>query len=447
MNIVELAQLDIDSHFHPQTEPRAHGRKGPLIIERGEGLSVVDIEGNSYVEGMAGLWCASLGFSEKRLVEAATAQLNLLPNYHTFNHRSNQPCIELSAELLRISPFEGKGRVAYANSGSEAVDSMVKAAWMYQAGRGKPSKRKIISRDRAFHGATVFGTSLCGLPLLRGPFVGAGSGVVFTKAPHYYGRENRDQTEAEFLAFLVADLEATIEREGRDTIAAMIMEPIMGAGGVIIPPANYFARIVDVLRKHDILVLSDEVICGFARTGSWFGCQTFGFKPDMMSVAKGLSSGYQPIGAVVMSEQIFEPIADEAARIGIYGHGITYAGHPVTSAVARETLRIYHERSIVGHVNAMADHFQRHMSAIAQHELVGETRSRGLLGGVELRRRPTGEALGPVVTENARKRGLLVRSLGDVVAVCPPLVVDPQGLERIFRRLRDALNDTLSQMN
>lgn len=439
MTAAQLSALDRALHFHPQTEPASLEAQGPFIMHEGDGVWVTDIDGNRYIEGMSSLWCASLGFSEQRLADAAYRQMRALGTYHTFNGRSNQPCIELSEELLKLTPFAGNGRVSYVNSGSEAVDSMIKATWMYQAARGNPKKRKIISRDRAYHGSTVLGASLSGLPLNRGPFVGTQAEVLFTKAPHYHGREHSDQSEAEFVDYLASDLERLIEREGADSIAAMIMEPIMGAGGVIIPPNGYFERITKILRANEILILSDEVITGFGRTGSWFGCQSFEFVPDMMSVAKALSSGYQPIGAVLFSENVYRHIADEAARIGTYGHGFTYAGHPVTSAVALETLRLYHERDILQNVRCLAGEFARQVGALAQHELVGDARSRGLIGAVELKRTDPGVPLGPVAVEQARANGLVLRSLGDVVAICPPLISTAADVEEIFKRLRVAL--------
>lgn len=437
-----LSGLDRALHFHPQTEPLSLEAKGPFIMAEGDGVWVTDVDGNKYLEGMSSLWCAALGFNEQRLADAAFRQMRRLGSYHTFNGRSNQPCIELSEQLLELTPFAGAGRVSYVNSGSEAVDSMIKAAWMYHAARGNPRKRKIISRERAYHGSTVFGAALCGLPLMRGPFVGPQSEVLFTKAPHYYARPDADQTEAEFVDWLAADLESLIEREEPGAIAAMVMEPIMGAGGVIIPPEGYFDRVTAILRKHDILVLSDEVITGYGRTGSWFGCQSFRFVPDMMSTAKALSSGYQPIGAVLFSDHVFQQVAQEASRIGIYGHGFTYAGHPVTSAVALETLRIYQERNILEHVRGVSQEFARQIAALGQHELVGDARSRGLIGAIELRRRDAETPLGPEAVEHARAQGLILRSLGDVVAICPPLVSSDADIRELFRRLRSAIDST-----
>lgn len=448
----DLHVQDIGLHLHPQTNPRAHETRGPLIMAQGNGARVVDSDGREYIEGMASLWCASLGFNDARLAAAAAAQFATLSTYHTFNHRSNQPCIELSEALLAIAPI-APARVTYTNSGSEANDTMIKLAWLYQAGRGKPHKRKIICRRGAYHGSTIFGSALSGLDHVRGPLVPPASEILFTDTPHYYRRTQSEQSPAAFVDQLIGNLEALIVAEGADTIAAMIVEPVTGAGGVIMPPDGYFPRLAELLRRHDILLLSDEVICGFGRTGHWFGSQAFGFTPDMMSVAKGLSSGYQPIGAVVLSEAIFAAAADEADRIGTFGHGFTYAGHPVTSAVARETLKIYQEMDLIGHVRRRAVPFQRQLQAFADHPLVGDVRGIGLLGALELvadrdARTPfaPGLRVGPRVVESALAHGLIVRSLGDIIAVCPPLIIEEADITELFARLMRALDDVAASL-
>lgn len=437
--MTDLADLDTQFHFHPQTDPRALEAGGPVIMASGSGVRVTGDDGREYLEGMASLWCASLGFSERRLAEAAYKQMQTLPTYHTFNRRSNAPCIELSEALAGIAPF-ASAHISYVNSGSEAVDSMVKAAWLYQSARGLPNKRKIISRERAYHGSTVLGASLCGLPHVRGAFALEDAGILFAAAPDYYARADAEQSEADFVDMLLAELEALIEREGAETIAAMIVEPVMGAGGVVIAPPAYLPRVAELMRRNDILLLSDEVICGFGRTGTWFGCESTGFVPDMMSAAKGITSGYLPLGAVFYSDPVYQVVADEARRLGIYGHGFTYAGHPVTCAVALETQRIYREIDILGRVNAMAPVFARELAQAAQHPLVAEVRSLGLIGAVELRRSAAGAPLAPAVVEAAFEQGLIVRVLGNAVAFCPPLIVDEGELAEMFLRFRAALD-------
>lgn len=447
-----LHDIDRASILHPQTDPGALEREGPLVIESGEGVFITDSSGQRYLEGMSSLWCASLGFNHPRLARAAEEQIRRLGTYHTFNRRSNPACIEVAERLLAISPMPD-GKVIFANSGSEAVDTMIKLAWLYHSGRGQPRKRKIISRDKAFHGSTVLGATLSGLPHMRGAFAWPGGDVLFAEAPHHYRGGREGESPEQFAARLVDDIETLIESEGAETIAAMIVEPVMGAGGVIIPPEGYFPRLAALLRRHDILLLSDEVICGFGRTGHWFGCQSLGFVPDMMSVAKALSSGYQPIGAAVLSAAVQEVVSAEASRLGVLGHGFTYAGHPVTSAVALETLRIYEEIDLLGRVDRLAPRFAARIRALADHPLVGDARNLGLIGALELvedkaARRPFAAGInpGPRMVELAMRHGLILRSLGDVLAICPPLVISEEELDSLFVRLERALSELQAEL-
>lgn len=441
-----LAQTDLAFVLHPQTDPAALEAEGPLIIERGDGVFVTDSSGRRYLEGMSSLWCATLGFNEPRLARAAAEQIDRLGTYHTFNRRSNPAVIELAERLLALSPMPD-GKALFANSGSEAVDTMIKLAWLYHSGRGDPERRKIISRRRAYHGSTVLGATLSGIASMRGVFAWPDPGVLFAEPPHFYTGAAVGENEEEFADRLVAEVASLIAAEGAGSIAAMIAEPVMGAGGVIIPPASYFPKLADLLRRHGILLLSDEVICGFGRTGEWFGCQTFGFRPDMMSVAKALSSGYQPIGATLLSAEVHEVVRAEASRIGVLGHGFTYAGHPVTSAVALETLKIYEEIDLLSRVRTLAPIFRAHIGALAAHPLVGDARAVGLIGAVELvadraTRRPfaASAGVGARLIALALDHGLILRNLGDTIAICPPLIITSAELDVLFTRLRQALD-------
>ncbi len=447
-----LSEADRTFILHPQTDPAALDAQGPIIIERGEGVFVTDVTGRSYLEGMSSLWCAALGFNEARLARAAADQIAKLGTYHTFNRRSNPACIELAERLMAISPMPD-GKAIFANSGSEAVDTMIKLAWLYHRGQGKPDRRKIISRRRAYHGSTVLGATLSGLSHIRGAFAWSDESVIFAATPHHYEYGSPGETEDDFADRLVQEIAALIEAEGVDTIAAMIVEPVMGAGGVIIPPANYFPRLAALLREHGILLLCDEVICGFGRTGEWFGCQTLGFRPDMMSVAKALSSGYQPIGATLLATGVAQVIEAEASRLGVLGHGFTYAGHPVTSAVALETLRIYDEMDLLGRVKELAPGFRAHLQRLGDHPLVGHNRGIGLIGAIELvadrstrRRFATEQAVGARLIELALERGLILRSLGDTIAICPPLIITSDELDGLFARLSQALDELAVEM-
>lgn len=445
--------IDMGLHLHSQTDPRNHEEEGPLIITGGEGVYVHDDGGNRYLEGMAGLWTASLGFNDARLAAVASEQFARLANYHTFNHRSNDACIGLLDRLSAISPLESC-RIFLAGSGSEANDSMIKLAWYYQAARGKPQKRRIISRKGAFHGSTVMGAALSGLPHMHRSFGLATDDILYAGKPHHYREAKEGESEEEFTDRLIGELDAMIVEAGPDTIAAMIAEPVMAAGGVIIPPRGYFPKLRKLLDHHDILLLADEVVCGFGRTGNWFGSQTFGFEPDMFSVAKGLSSGYLPIAAVVVSDKLYQPIADEAHRNGTFGHGFTYSGHPVTAAVAAETLRIYQEMDIIARARSLGERMQSELrDAFADHPMVGEIRSVGLIAGIELvadkatRKSFAPEArIGARVERACRKHGIILRNMGDVIGVCPPYVIEPDEIGELVGALARAIEDVRAEL-
>jgi len=448
----DLVEADVQGILHPQTDPIAHQSRGPFIIQKGDGIWVEDITGKRYIEAMSSLWCANLGFSNKELAAAAHKQLERLPTYHTFNHRSNPASIILSEELRDISPIPN-AKISFTNAGAEANETMIKLVWLYQSALGRPNKRKIICREGAFHGATIFTSAMSGLASVRGVFVPAEAEVLFTDSIDVYRNAKPGQSREEYFDQVITNLERLIEREGSNNIGAMIVEPVCGAGGVLVPTRRYYERLAAVLQRNDILLLSDEVITGFGRTGQWFGCQTFGFVPDMMSVAKGLSSGYLPIGAALISDGIYQVVAKEAQRLGVFGHGFTYAGHPVTAAVACEALRIYKQMDVVKVVQGLKGSFEEHLQRLAQHPLVGDMRCCGLVGAIELvankgnrtRFDPVGRA-GRMVLERAIERGLIVRHLGDVIAICPPLIIQPAELDELFDRLLRALDDAAEHL-
>jgi len=442
-----LAARDIASLIHPYTNLEKHKTDGPLVIARGDGVYVYDETGKRYLEGMAGLWSTSLGFSEKRLVEAARRQMEQLPTYHMFNSRSTEPSIEAAEELLKIVP-KGLGKVLFANSGSEANDQAAKIVWFYNNALGRPRKKRIIGRVRGYHGITVFSGSMTGLPANHAEWDLPVGGVLRTDCPSHYLYGRPGESEAQFVDRLVANLEDMIVREGPDTIGAFIAEPVNGAGGVIVPPADYFPRIQEVLRRHDVLMIADEVICGFGRTGEMFGCDTFGIEPDIMTVAKALSSAYMPISATIVSDTIAETIARHSGKLGTFAHGFTYAGHPVAAAVALETLRIYRERDIVSQVKAVAPHFQSRLRSLASHPLVGEARGVGLIGALHLVADkasrlplPPTEGIGPLIQQGAMARGVIVRAGPDAVFVCPPLIITPEQIDELMDALAGALDE------
>jgi 4-aminobutyrate---pyruvate transaminase len=443
-----LAMRDVAYHLHSQTNLRAHEQNGPLVIVRGEGVHVFDEQGKRYIEGMSGLWCAALGFGEKRLARAAAAQLDRLPYYHTFYGRSNDVCIELAETLVGLAPVP-MSKVFFAASGSEANETMVKLAWYYNNALGRPEKRKIIARLRGFHGITIAAASMTGLPTMHRDFNLPLPGFLHTACPLYYRGGRPGETEDDFATRLAEELDQLIRAEGPETVAAFIAEPVMGAGGVIVPPASYFPKIQAVLRRHDVMLLADEVICGFGRTGNWFGTQTFDLQPDMISLAKALSGGYYPISAVLISDKIYQAVADNSAKIGGFGHGFTQSGNPVGAAVALEAIRIYQERDIVGHVRRVSPRLLDGLRAFAGHPLVGDVRGVGLIAGIELvadkaSKRPFDprHRVGARLESHALAHGLVLRALGDSIACTPPLIISEAEIDDLLARLAKALDDT-----
>ena len=444
----ELARTDIDAVLHPYTNLAKHSETGPLVITHGKGIYVYDEQGKEYIEGLAGLWCTSLGFGEEELAAAAERQMRELPYYHNFNHKAAKPVIELAGKLKQMTPVP-MSKVFFANSGSEANDTAIKMIWYYNNARGRPKKKKIISRQRAYHGVTIATASLTGLPNNHRDFDLPIERMLHTDSPHFYRDANQGETEEEFADRLAANLEALIEGEGADTIAAFIAEPVMGAGGVIPPPTTYFEKIQPILKRHDILFLDDEVICGFGRTGNMFGAETYDLQPDVMSMAKALSSAYLPISAVMISEEIFQAAVEESAKIGTFGHGFTYSGHPVPAAVATRTLELYEERKIIGHVQRITPKFQERLRSFADHPLVGEARGVGLIGALELvadkaskRSFSPPQGVGARTAAIAEQEGLIVRALGDSIGFCPPLIITEAEIDEMFYRFSRALEAT-----
>ncbi len=443
------AVRDVETVIHPYTNLDAFRASGPMIIERGEGIHVWDADGRKYIEGLAGLWCTSLGYNEPELIEAANAQLRQIPFTHVFGGKSHERAAELAEKLKAIAPHKAS-KVLFCGSGSEANDQQVKLVWYYNNAKGNTKRKKIISRMRAYHGVTVASASLTGLLPNHRDFDLPLSFARHTDCPHYYRYAEPGETEDEFTTRLAANLEKMIVEEDPETVAAFIAEPIMGAGGVIVPPEGYFQKIQAVLDKYGIYFIADEVICGFARTGNMFGSQTFGIRPDTISVAKALSSAYVPIAAVTIGEDMYQAMLDESKKIGSFGHGFTYTAHPVAAAVAIKTLEIYEKRNIVGHVRSIAPRFEARVTRLGEHPLVGHARAKGLIGAIELvadkaskRSFDPKAGIGAAVQKAAERNGLLVRALGgDIVAFCPPLIVREADIDDIFDRVERALDET-----
>ncbi len=436
---------DLDrATLHPYTNLRRHEEIGPLIATRGEGVRIFDDSGRGYIDAMAGLWCASLGFAEPRLGEAAKRQMGELGFYHQFSHKAHDKGIELAAKLIEQAPRGTKmSRVLFANSGSEANDTAIKLIWYFNNALGRPAKKKIVARRQAYHGVTIASASLTALPVNSRDFDLPLDRFLHLECP-YAGRSSVDMLAAEF--------EALIELEGADTIAAFFAEPVMGAGGVIVPPEGYFPRMQEICRRHDILMVADEVICGFYRTGERWGSETLDFQPDMLTSAKALSASFLPISAVMISDAVYQVVADNSAKIGSFGHGYTYSGHPVAAAVALETLAIYEERDIKGQVAKVAPVMQKHLRSFEDHPLVGEVRGIGLIGALELvedkaarRNFDPKRGIAAQVVAAMQKRGVIGRAmLNDSLAFSPPLIVNESELDEVFGVVRESLDEVFA---
>jgi putrescine---pyruvate transaminase len=442
-------ELDARHHVHPFSDQAALAEKGVRIITRAEGCWLWDSEGNRILDGMAGLWCMNVGYGRAELVEAARRQMATLPFYNTFFQCATAPAIELAARLAEIAPA-GFSRVFFANSGSEANDTVVKLVRYFWKLQGKPKKQTMIGRSYGYHGVTLAAASLSGLPNMHLQFDLPLAGFAHVPAPYWYA-EGGELTPEEYGQRAARALEEKILELGPETVGAFIGEPVQGAGGVVIPPAGYWAEIQRICRKHDVLLVADEVVCGFGRTGRWFGSERFGIEPDMITVAKGLSSGYVPIAAVLLGPRVGDALA---AAHEEWAHGFTYSGHPVAAAVALENIRVIeaeglHERA----AGPLGDHFAAALAGLADHPLVGEARSCGLLGALELvadkgtrRYFPTARKVGLTCREHCIENGLVMRAVRDVMILAPPLVITEAEIDEIGVRARLALDLTASEL-
>ncbi len=421
-----------------------------LTLVRGEGVYVFDDAGNRYLEGMSGLWCTSLGYGNVELAETAREQMLSLPYAHLFGGKSHIKAEELAEKIASMVPIDN-ARVFLGTSGSDANDTLIKLLQYYFNGLGKPRKKNIIARERAYHGVSVAASTLTGLPSTHAgfdvPFEAIG--IIRVEAPHYYRQKLNGETEPEFCDRLIQNLRSTIARAGADNIAAMIIEPVPGAGGVIVPPSGYYAGIQQVLRENKILLWDDEVICGFGRTGNDFGSTTFDFQPDIMTFAKGLSSGYQPVSAAVIPGEMYDVIASTSRETGIFGHGYTYSGHPVACAVALKTLEIYERDNIFVAAAAKGQYLQQKLRTLEQHPLVGEVRGSGLLAAVELvadkiKGTPfTDLSVGAYAQQRCQANGLISRCVaGTSLAVCPPLIIQESEIDELVDALRLSIDET-----
>jgi adenosylmethionine-8-amino-7-oxononanoate aminotransferase len=423
-----------------------------ISLERGEGCYVWDDQGNKYLEGMAGLWCTALGYGNQEIIQTASEQMSKLTFSHMFGGKTHSVGIELANKLAEMIPMDD-AVISFGNSGSDANDTHIKLLRYYHEAIGKPERRKIIARERSYHGVTIASAALTGLPVTQKHFdlpVDA-LGILRTDHPHYYRGKQGAESEAEFVQRIVGNLERMILREGPDTIAAFIAEPITGASGVIVPPADYYPQVQAVLSKYGILFWADEVITGFGRTGNDFGCTTMGIEPvDMMTFAKQLSSAYMPISASAVRRDMYEAMIDQSAAAGAFGHGYTYSGHPVACAVAIKVLEIYQRDNIFAKAAVTGEYLQRRLAAFADHPLVGEVRGSGLIAAIELvANKATGEAfasgaVGAYAQKAAQDRGVILRTVaGSSLAFCPPLIITTEQIDEIIDATSQALDQTL----
>jgi 4-aminobutyrate--pyruvate transaminase len=433
-----MAVRDIETVIHPYTNLARHRETGPFILNEGRGIYLFDDKGRRYIEGLAGLWCTSLGYGNEEIVEAAAQAMRKLSYTNMFAGKSHDGAIELSEKLKELAPCPAS-KVLFGGSGSEANDMQIKLTWYMNNAKGRPKKKKIISRQRAYHGVTIASASLTGLPWVHNDFDLPIANVLHTSCPHYYRYGEAGETEDQFADRMAKDLDELIQKEGPETVAAFIAEPIMGAGGVIIPPANYFAKIGAVLAKYDVRIIADEVICGFGRTGNWFGTTTMGMKPTSISMAKAITSAYFPMGAITIEEELYQAMLDESRKLGTFGHGFTYTAHPVGCAVALKTIEIYERDKTIDHVRKVAPTFEKRIGQFADHPLVGEVRAKGLIGAIELvadkktkRAFEPKKGVGAIAADILQENGLIVRPMGDSIAFCPPLIISEAEINEMF---------------
>ncbi|MDR5901442.1 aspartate aminotransferase family protein [Halomonas icarae] len=446
----QLQRLDRAHHLHPFTDFKSLGEEGSRIIERAEGAYIIDSEGNRILDGMAGLWCVNLGYGREELVAAATEQMHQLPYYNNFFKTTHPPAVQLAEKLVSLAP-EHMNRVFFTGSGSEANDTVLRMVRRYWALKGKPEKQWVIGRENGYHGSTVAGMSLGGMAPMHeqgGPCV---PGITHVRQPYWFG-EGRPagQDPNDFGIECAAALEAKIRELGEENVAAFIAEPVQGAGGAIIPPQSYWPAVKAVLDKYDILLVVDEVICGFGRLGEWFGSVHYDLTPDLMPIAKGLSSGYLPIGGVLVGDRVADTLIEEG---GEFFHGFTYSGHPACAAVALRNLELMEAEGVVERVrDDLGPYLAQRWGELGDHPLVGEARSLGLVGALELVDPETGERFdkalgaGNLCRDHSFASGLVMRSVGDTMIISPPLVISHEEIDELVDKARAALDATQRQL-
>jgi putrescine aminotransferase len=443
----EWQALSSEHHLAPFSDYKQLKEVGPRIITRSSGVYLWDSEGNKILDGMSGLWCVAIGYGREELADAAAKQMRELPYYNLFFMTAHPPVLELAKVISQIAP-QGMNHVFFTGSGSEGNDTMLRMVRHYWAIKGQPNKKTIISRVNGYHGSTVAGASLGGMTYMHEQGDLPIPGIVHIPQPYWYG-EGGDMTPDEFGIWAAEQLEQKILEVGVDNVGAFIAEPIQGAGGVIVPPDSYWPKIKEILDRYDILFVADEVICGFGRTGEWFGSDFYGLKPDMMTIAKGLTSGYIPMGGLIVRDEVVAVLNEG----GDFNHGFTYSGHPVAAAVALENIRILRDEQIIERVKEQtAPYLQKRLRELSDHPLVGEVRGVGLLGAIELvkdkatRERYSGMGAGMICRTFCFNNGLIMRAVGDTMIIAPPLVISFAEIDELVEKARQCLDLTLAQL-
>ena len=444
-----LQSLDSEHHLHPFTDSKLLHKVGSRIITRADGIYVWDSDGNRIIDGMAGLWCVNIGYGREELVKAATRQLRQLPYYNTFFLTSHPPVIELSEQLAKVTPANFN-HVFLTNSGSEANDTVIRMVRRYWALRGQPERNVIISRHNAYHGSTIGAASLGGMPAMHEHCGLPIPGIEHIQQPYWY-QEGGDMSPDEFGLVAARALEKKILELGENNVAAFIAEPIQGAGGVIVPPDTYWPEISRICEQYGIALIADEVICGFGRTGKWFGTNYYGLNPDFLVIAKGLSSGYLPIAGVMVSDAFASVLFEDG---GEFAHGFTYSGHPVACAVASENIRILSREMIIDQVDlSTGPYLQQQLHNLCEHPLVGEVRGAGLIGGIELvedkesrKRFDPQLQIGIKCRDICMRKGLIMRAVGDCMVISPPLIITKSQIDDLIRIALDSLDETYNNL-
>lgn len=458
VNIAEISTLDKASVLHPFTNLKdfATGKAGdPTIIETGKGIRIQDATGRELIDGFAGLYCVNVGYGRTEVADAISKQAYRLAYYHSYAAHTTDELATLSARLVRMAPGT-MSKVFYGMSGSDANETQAKLVWYYNNLRGKPNKKKIISRERGYHGCSVVSGSMTGMSFYHDHMDLPLPGILHAGVPHYYWGGEIGETEQDFSARRAAELDAMIEREGPDTVGGFIGEPVLGTGGITPPPAGYWAATQAVLKKHDVLLIADEVVTGFGRTGSMFGCHHYDIEPDLITIAKGLTSAYIPLSAVLVGEKVYKVMEDGAERVGAFSHGYTYSGHPIAAAAANAVLDIVEREDLPGRARDVGGYFQdRLRETFAQLPIVGEVRGVGLMGAVEFVanrsekiRFDAGLKVGARVSKAARDLGLIARAMphGDILGFAPPLIISKEEVDQVVQIAGTAVRQVMDDL-